>query len=131
MTPNEPAPASGTPEGAGREQLEYLVASYLDRLNSGETIYPLEVLADHPELGTEILKDLGTYLSLDSEPRAGPPLGMLGDYTLRREIGRGGMGVVYDAWQNSLHRQVALKVLPPGVGARLAAGIMLDSSDPA
>ena len=44
-----------------------------------------------------------------------PPLGTLGDYTLRRQIGRGGMGVVYDAWQNSVERRVALKMLPAGV----------------
>jgi serine/threonine-protein kinase len=43
---------------------------------------------------------------------------LAGEYSLDRELGRGGMGIVYLAREVRLARQVAIKVLPPALAAR-------------
>jgi serine/threonine protein kinase len=48
----------------------------------------------------------------DEPGPAAPPPEQLDDFRIIREIGRGGMGVVYEAFQGSLNRHVANKMLP-------------------
>ena len=116
---NDPGAAESTDaESADADRdLEDLLASYVDRVTAGEKMHREEILAQHPEHADEILEHLANLCEIDEERQAPAPLGKLGDYTLSGQVGRGGMGVVYDAWQISMDRRVALKVLPAGVAA--------------
>ncbi len=110
-------------EDPREREINDLISGYVDSLNAGEKVDPQQILRDHPSIGHQIVEGLQVFLDLGDDDlceqveESSPPLGTLGDYTLRRQIGRGGMGVVYDAWQNSMDRRVALKVLPAGIAA--------------
>jgi len=92
-----------------------LLWRYLDPLNAGDELDFEEIRREHPDVGEEIVAQIEAFQRLTAEPSADEPLGTLGDYTLRRRIGRGGMGVVYEAWEGSMNRAVALKVLPVAI----------------
>ncbi|MBI4603526.1 MAG: serine/threonine protein kinase, partial [Planctomycetes bacterium] len=96
-----------------------LLWEYVDRINAGEPIDEARIRADHPEAADALLVQLKAFTRIGAAGAEGSgeeaPLGVLGDYRLLRPVGRGGMGVVYEARQASLERRVALKVLPAGL----------------
>jgi serine/threonine protein kinase len=130
------------PQGLSRDdRLNEVLLSYLEGPQSGAALDRQQLIERHPEFASELneffagrdqldrivapLQEVATTLLQKTPGEAGPrtespggdkpaqpQLGQLGDFQLMREIGRGGMGIVYEAEQISLRRRVALKILP-------------------
>jgi serine/threonine protein kinase len=100
------------------EPLEEIQDAILDRLHAGEVPDRAAILAAHPEHRDSLARFLDLLGELESTPPPVDPAdpASLGEFRILRELGRGGMGIVYEAEQASLKRRVALKVLPPSLG---------------
>ena len=110
-----------------KDRLTTLLDGYLRRLEEGLPPPREDILAANPDLAGPLqtyfqsldeLHDIAAGFqcpareaTADDAPTTDEQR-TLGDFRLLREIGRGGMGVVYEARQISLGRRVAIKVLP-------------------
>jgi serine/threonine protein kinase/tetratricopeptide (TPR) repeat protein len=106
-----------------RHPIEILAAEFVERHRQGEHPSVTEYAVRHPELAERIRSLFPTVMMMEDLKNGwspGPPGNLpvldrvperLGEYRIIREIGRGGMGIVYEAEQESLGRRVAVKVL--------------------
>jgi serine/threonine protein kinase/tetratricopeptide (TPR) repeat protein len=114
-----------TEVAAPRRELAEVLEQYLADLERGVRTDRAALLASHAELADELrpyldsidklhaaTQDLRVTRSLDANAGPAATGKRIGDFRIVREVGRGGMGVVYEAHQESLNRRVALKILP-------------------
>ena len=111
-----------------RDRVEKLADDFMANYRTGTIPSVDEYVEQYPELADELRGLLMALVLLEQNglppklagkrqrQRRATLAAKIGDFLIVREIGRGGMGIVYEAVQQSLGRQVALKVLSlPGL----------------
>ncbi|MEY4672567.1 MAG: Serine/threonine-protein kinase PrkC [Planctomycetota bacterium] len=113
--------------GDGLDPVDALAQDFLAGVRQGGSADVAAFCAAHPQHAEALAAVLPMLLALEqakarrssttgTAPLAVPALQRLGEYRIVREVGRGGMGVVFEAVQEPLERRVALKVLPQATG---------------
>jgi WD40 repeat protein/serine/threonine protein kinase len=107
------------PADQDEETLVAVLEQCLRDLEAGRPVPTARILDEHPAIADRLRTCLAGLELLDggTAPRAGGDTAgggrpQIGGYSIVREIGRGGMGIVYEAIQESQGRSVALKVIP-------------------
>lgn len=104
------------------EKVAELTELYLEKRRAGEAVTVKSFVADYPELAEEltelleVLSDMETLNTSRNQRRLTDIShypDQLGDFRLLDRIGSGGMGTVFRAIQQSLNREVAVKILSP------------------
>lgn len=102
------------------DRMDRIVARHAERLARGERADPQDLLAEVPEAVRGELARVLRMLEVGMRSGSAAPLPIgpgseFDGFRIERELGRGGMAVVYLARQIELDRPVALKVLRPGL----------------